>query len=123
MLRVAEKRRKARLARHLRVRKKISGTAERPRLCVFKSAKHIYAQLINDEENATLTSASSLSKEFKEQMQRGSDREAAKLVGNILAQKAMAKSLNRVVLDRGGYAYHGRVKALAEAIREAGIVI
>lgn len=123
MLRVAEKRRKARLARHLRVRKKISGTAERPRLCVFKSAKHIYAQLINDEENATLTSASSLSKEFKEQMQRGSDREAAKLVGNILAQKAMAKGLNRVVLDRGGYAYHGRVKALAEAIREAGIVI
>ena len=123
MLRVAEKRRKARLARHLRVRKKISGTAERPRLCVFKSAKHFYAQLINDEENATLTSASSLSKEFKEQMQRGSNREAAKLVGNILAQKAIAKGLNRVVLDRGGYAYHGRVKALAEAIREAGIVI
>lgn len=123
MLMVAEKRRNSRLARHLRVRKKVSGTADRPRLCVFKSAKHIYAQLINDDEKATLASASSVSKVFKEQMKQGSNMEAAKLVGNILAQQAKAKGIQRVVFDRGGYSYHGRVRALAETMREAGIVI
>ena len=123
MLKEAERRRKARISRHLRVRKKISGTTERPRLCVFKSAKHIYAQMIDDTKGITLASASSLCSEFKENMKKGSNIEGAKIVGELLAKQAKAKNIERVVFDRGGYLYHGRVKALAEAIRQTGIVI
>jgi len=111
----------ARLKRHHRIRKKISGTKERPRLSVFKSLKHIYAQIINDEEGVTLVSSCTLSPEIKEQIQHGGNITASKMVGEFLAKKALEKDIKNVVFDRGGYIYHGRVKALAEAAREAGL--
>jgi large subunit ribosomal protein L18 len=112
---------KARQRRHLRVRKKISGTAERPRLNVFRSAKHMYAQVIDDVKGVTLVSASTLDKELKDQVQNGGNVEAAQKVGALIAQRAKAKGIDKVVFDRGGYLYHGRVQALAEAAREAGL--
>ena len=105
--------------RHRRVRGKISGTPERPRLNVFRSEKHIYAQVIDDAKGHTLCSASSLEKEFEG---RGSNKEAARIVGKIVAERALAKGISTVVFDRGGYIYHGRVKELAEAAREGGLV-
>ena len=113
--------RDARLKRHKRIRKKISGTKERPRLSVFKSLKHIYAQIINDEEGVTLASACTLSPGIREQLQRGGNIAASKIVGELIAKKALEKGIKTVVFDRGGYIYHGRVKALAEASREAGL--
>jgi large subunit ribosomal protein L18 len=107
--------------RHLRVRKKISGTAERPRLNVFRSAKHIYAQLIDDQKGVTLTSASTLDKELRGEIQNGGNVEAARKVGELIAKRAKEKGIEKVVFDRGGYLYHGRVKALAEAAREGGL--
>lgn len=104
--------------RHLRVRKKIFGTVERPRLSVFKSEKNIYAQLIDDVNGVTLVAASSLDKDFSA---KGGNKEGAKLVGELVAKKAIAKGINEVVFDRGGYIYHGRIKELAEAAREAGL--
>ena len=104
--------------RHLRVRKKVFGTVERPRLSVFKSEKNIYAQVIDDVNGVTLVSASSLDKDFSA---KGGNKEGAKLVGELIAKKAVAKGINEVVFDRGGYIYHGRVKELAEAAREAGL--
>ena len=112
---------KARLKRHLRVRKKISGTAERPRLSVFRSSKHIYAQLIDDTNGVTLASASTIDKELAEQVKNGGDVEAARQVGTLIAQRAKAKGFENVVFDRGGYLYHGRIQALADAAREAGL--
>lgn len=112
---------KARLKRHLRVRKKISGTAERPRLSVFRSSKHIYAQLIDDTNGVTLASASTIDKELAEQVKNGGDVEAARQVGALIAQRAKAKGFENVVFDRGGYLYHGRIQALADAAREAGL--
>lgn len=112
---------KARQRRHLRVRKKISGTAERPRLNVFRSAKHMYAQVIDDVKGVTLVSASTLDKELKGQVENGGNVEAAQKVGALIAQRAKAKGIDKVVFDRGGYLYHGRVQALAEAAREAGL--
>lgn len=109
---------KARLKRHARVRNKISGTAERPRLSVFRSEKHIYAQLIDDVKGNTLASASSLEKDFG---MKGSDKAAAKEVGKRLAKKAAEKGITAVVFDRSGYIYHGRVKELAEGAREGGL--
>ncbi len=114
-------RNKARQRRHLRVRKKISGTAERPRLSVFRSAKHIYAQLIDDDRGVTLVSASTLDKELAGQIKNGGNVEAARKVGELLAKRAVAKGVVKVVFDRGGYLYHGRIRALAEAAREAGL--
>lgn len=111
----------ARKIRHLRVRKNIYGTAERPRLNVFRSEKHIYAQVINDDLGTTLVAASSLDPELKGQIKNGGNVEAAKLVGQLVAKKALAKGIKEVVFDRGGYIYHGRVKALADAAREAGL--
>lgn len=108
----------ARLKRHARVRKKISGTAARPRLNVFRSAKHIYAQLIDDVAGVTLASASSLDKGFEG---FGGNKEAAKKVGMAIAQKAQEKNICEVVFDRGGYLYHGRVKEVAEGAREGGL--
>lgn len=110
-----------RIARHKRVRKKVSGTAERPRLSVYKSAKNIYAQLIDDINKVTLVSASTIDKEIELGDVYGGNKEAAKKVGELIAKKATAKGISYVVFDRGGYLYHGRVRELAEAAREAGL--
>jgi len=104
--------------RHKRVRSKVSGTPERPRLNVFRSEKHIYAQIIDDTKAVTLCSASSVEKDFEGP---GSNKEAARSVGKTVAQRAVAKGIENVVFDRGGYIYHGRVKELAEAAREGGL--
>ncbi len=109
---------KARLARHKRVRGKISGTAECPRLNVFRSLKHIYAQLIDDDKGVTLASASTAEKGFEEY---GGNIDAAKKVGKLLAERAAAKNITECVFDRGGYIYHGRVQGLAEGAREGGL--
>ncbi|HAL74214.1 MAG TPA: 50S ribosomal protein L18 [Clostridiales bacterium] len=107
--------------KHLRVRKKISGTPERPRLCVFRSNSHIYAQVIDDLAGTTLVSASTLDKEIKEKIEFGGNIEGATEVGKLVAQRALAQGIETVVFDRGGYLYHGRVAALAAAAREAGL--
>lgn len=107
-----------RLRRHKRVRGKISGTPERPRLSVFRSENHIYAQIIDDVNQATLVSASSVEKSFDG---NGSNCGAATTVGKTVAERALAKGIENVVFDRGGYVYHGRIKALAEGAREAGL--
>ncbi|MDQ0340202.1 large subunit ribosomal protein L18 [Caldalkalibacillus uzonensis] len=112
---------KARKKRHARVRRKLFGTAERPRLNVFRSTKHIYAQLIDDMEGKTLVSASTLDKELRDQIEYGGKIEAAQQVGALLAKRAVEKGYKQVVFDRGGYLYHGRVKALADAAREGGL--
>jgi len=104
--------------RHKRVRSKIAGTPERPRLNVFRSEKHIYAQVIDDTNGVTLCSASSVEKDFDG---IGSNKEAAKKVGKKVAERAAKKGINTVVFDRGGYIYHGRIKELAEAAREGGL--
>ncbi|OUN00415.1 MAG: 50S ribosomal protein L18 [Paenibacillaceae bacterium ZCTH02-B3] len=114
-------RNEARKRRHLRVRKKISGTPERPRLSVFRSLKHIYAQLIDDTRGVTLVSASTLDKELAGQIKNGGNVEAARKVGELIAKRALEKGYAKVVFDRGGYLYHGRVRALADAAREAGL--
>ncbi|MDD3107016.1 MAG: 50S ribosomal protein L18 [Bacilli bacterium] len=112
-------RNKMRLVRHLRIRKNISGTATLPRLNVFRSNAHIYAQLIDDVAGVTLVSASSIDQELK--LTNGSNVEAATQVGTLVAKRALEKNIETVVFDRGGYIYHGRVKALAEAARAAGL--
>lgn len=112
---------KARQKRHLRVRKKIQGTQSRPRLNIFRSSKHMYAQLIDDVTGVTLASASTQDKELKGQFSNGGNSEAAQKVGRLVAERAKAKGINHVVFDRGGYLYHGRVQALADAAREAGL--
>lgn len=112
---------KARLKRHLRVRKKIEGTSARPRLNVFRSSKHIYAQLIDDVKGVTLAAASTMDKEIREEIKNGGSVEAARKVGELIAKRAKAQGHDNVVFDRGGYLYHGRIQALAEAAREAGL--
>ncbi|HBM75551.1 MAG TPA: 50S ribosomal protein L18 [Clostridiaceae bacterium] len=107
--------------RHYRARFKINGTSERPRLNVFRSEKNIYAQVINDETGKTLAAASSLDKELKDKISCGSNKDAAKAVGELVAKKALEAGIKKVVFDRGGYIYHGRVKELAEAARQAGL--
>ena len=109
---------KARMKRHYRVRKNISGTAERPRLNVFRSLNHIYAQVIDDTKGVTLVAASSLDKGFEGY---GGNVEGAKAVGKAVAEKALAAGIKSVVFDRGGYVYHGRVAALADGAREGGL--
>ena len=109
---------KARQARHTRVRAKISGTPQRPRLNVFRSTKHIYAQVIDDVNGVTLASASSMDKGFEG---NGGNVEGARKVGEMIAKNAAAKGITEVVFDRGGYLYHGRVKELAEGARENGL--
>ena len=108
----------ARMKRHQRVRKNISGTAERPRLSVYRSLNHIYAQIIDDTKGTTLVSASSLDKDFEGY---GGNIDGAKTVGNLVAKKALEKGIKAVVFDRGGYIYHGRVAALADGAREGGL--
>lgn len=107
--------------RRRRIRQKVSGTSQKPRLAVFRSLKHIYAQIINDELGETLVEASSLSPELKPTLSKGGNIAAAESVGTLIAQKAKQQQIEVVVFDRGGHIYHGRVKALAEAAREEGL--
>lgn len=111
----------ARARRHRRVRKKIFGSPERPRLSVFRSQNHIYAQIIDDTTGRTLAAASSMSSEVKEKLKNGGNRGAAQKVGSFLAQKATSAGIEKVVFDRGGYLYHGRIQSLADAAREGGL--
>ncbi|KYZ77717.1 50S ribosomal protein L18 [Anaerosporomusa subterranea] len=120
MIRKANKN-ELRKQRHLRVRKTLHGTTERPRLNVFRSLHHIYAQIINDETGVTLVSASTVEKEVSASLVNGGNTEAAKAVGTAIAKRAAEKGIEKVVFDRGGYIYHGRVAALAAAAREAGL--
>jgi large subunit ribosomal protein L18 len=112
---------KARLKRHLRVRKKVTGTTLRPRLSVYRSSKHIYAQIIDDANAVTIAAASTADKDLKASVNNGGSIEAAKQVGELVAKRAKAKGIDTVVFDRGGYLYHGRIQALADAAREAGL--
>ncbi|HET7876887.1 MAG TPA: 50S ribosomal protein L18 [Methylomirabilota bacterium] len=107
--------------RHLRIRQKVRGTAERPRLAVYRSLNHIYAQLVDDTAGRTLVAVDSRAAEFQQRAKSGGNVPAAKIVGELVAQRAKARGISTVVFDRGGYQYHGRVKALAEAARAAGL--
>jgi large subunit ribosomal protein L18 len=106
---------------HERVRTRVMGTTERPRLCVYRSLGHIYTQVIDDRTGQTLASASSVDKETKKNLKGGGNIAAAKVIGKAIADRAKAAGVSKVVFDRGGYKYHGRVKALADAAREAGL--
>jgi large subunit ribosomal protein L18 len=114
-------RREARGKVRRRVRSRVSGTQERPRLAVFKSLKHCYAQVIDDRQGATIVAASSLDSDFRADLKTGGNLAAAKKVGELVARRAKAKGVTRVVFDRGGYPYHGKVKALADSARENGL--
>ncbi len=107
--------------KHLRVRKKVFGTSERPRLSVYKSLKHIYAQIIDDTKGVTLVSASTLDKELRGKLSELTKTEEAREVGRLIAKRALEKGIKMVVFDRGGFIYHGRIKALAEGAREGGL--
>jgi large subunit ribosomal protein L18 len=120
MTTIAAKRREGRLRRHRRVRKKIHGTAQRPRLAVYRSNKHLAVQLIDDDAARTIASASSLEKDFRAQWS-GSTVAAAAKVGTLIAQRAKQAGVSKVVFDRGGFLYHGRIAAVADAAREAGL--
>ena len=113
--------RQARLQRHARVRVKVSGTEARPRLAVFRSLNHIYVQVIDDLLRRTVVSTSTLESSIKEQLNGKSKTEQSKVVGTMIAEMALSKGIKEVVFDRGGFKYHGRVKALADAAREAGL--
>jgi large subunit ribosomal protein L18 len=106
---------------HSRVRTRVTGTPERPRLCVYRSLGHIYAQIIDDRSGRTIVSASSVDKESKKNLKGGGNIASAKAVGKFIAERAKGVGVSKVVFDRGGYKYHGRVKALADAAREAGL--
>ena len=118
---ISKKSRKLRKRRHRRIRKHVSGTPDRPRLNVFRSLDNIYVQLIDDEAGHTLTSASSIDKELRVDLADKSKREQANVVGKAIAERAQALGISEVVFDRGGYLYHGRVKALADGAREGGL--
>ncbi|KIH77129.1 LSU ribosomal protein L18P [Geoalkalibacter ferrihydriticus] len=119
---VAQQRRKARLKRKDRVRRKVVGAPARPRLCIFRSAKHIYAQIIEDNSGTTLAAVSTLNKDLVAGHGTTGNVEAAKAIGRAIAEKALEKDIKEVVFDRNGFLYHGRVKALADSAREAGLV-
>ena len=108
--------------KHMRIRNRFSGTAERPRLAVFRSNNHMYAQIIDDTVGNTLVAASTLEKEIKAELNKTNDVEAAAYLGKVIAKRAMDKGISEVVFDRGGFLYHGKIEALAEAAREAGLV-
>ena len=116
-----ESRQKVREKKHLKIRNRYSGTAERPRLAVFRSNNHMYAQVIDDAAGKTIVSASTLEKDVKAKLEKTNNVEAAKVLGEIIAKRALDKGIENVVFDRGGYIYHGKVAALAEAAREAGL--
>ena len=115
-------RQEVRAKKHMKIRNRFSGTAERPRLAVFRSNNHMYAQIIDDTVGNTLVSASTLEKEIKAELEKTNDVDAAAYVGKIVAKRAMEKGITEVVFDRGGFLYHGKIEALAEAAREAGLV-
>ncbi len=119
---IIKDRRASRDIRQERIRQRVRGSGTRPRLAVFRSLNHIYAQLVDDETGRTVAAADSRSAEFRERHRRGGNVAAAKAVGELLAERAKARGVERVVFDRGGYKYHGRVKALAEAARARGLV-
>lgn len=106
---------------HTRIRKRVTGTAERPRLAVFRSSKHIYAQVIDDGRGVTLAAASTTESESRKSVGKGSNVKAAKEIGRLIAERAKQQGIDSVVFDRGGYIYHGRVRALAESAREGGL--
>ena len=106
---------------HKRIRRKVLGSKTRPRLCVYRSAKYLYAQIVDDSEGKTLAAAASIEKAVRGDAKQGGNIEAAKLVGKAIAERARAKGIESVVFDRGGYLYHGRIKAIAEAARESGL--
>lgn len=116
-----ESRAEIREEKHRRIRNRISGTASRPRLAVYRSNKNMYAQIIDDETGATLVSANTLQKDVKESLEKTDDVEAAKAVGTAIAKRALEKGIKEVVFDRAGYIYHGKVQALADSAREAGL--
>ncbi len=116
-----ESRNDRRKKRHARVRRNLQGTPEMPRLCVFRSNKNIFVQIIDDVNATTLVAASSLDKDLKATVSNGGNKEAARAVGESIAKRAIAKGINEVAFDRGGFLYHGRVKELADAAREAGL--
>ena len=120
-MKISKERRVSRKKRQSRVRKKITGSLERPRLCVFRSTKHIYAQIIEDETGKTLATASTVAKATGDSVKYSGNVEAAKVIGKKIAEQALAKDIKQVVFDRNGFLYHGRVKALADAAREAGL--
>ena len=107
--------------KHMKLRNRFSGTAERPRLAVFRSNNHMYAQIIDDTVGNTLVSASTLQKDVKAELEKTNNVDAATYIGTVIAKRALEKGISSVVFDRGGHVYHGRVKALAEAAREAGL--
>ena len=121
MVKISKERRVARKKRQARVRKKVTGSVERPRLCVFRTAKHIYAHIIEDVNGTTLVTASTIAKDTADSVKYSGNVEAAKVIGKKIAEKALAKDIKNVVFDRNGFLYHGRVKALADAAREAGL--
>ena len=106
---------------HKRIRSKISGSSARPRLCVFRSLKYLYAQVIDDSQGMTLAAASTCEKELRSDLKNTGNIEASKLLGKTIAERARAKGIDTVVFDRGGYVYHGRIKAVAKAARESGL--
>ncbi|MBN2120106.1 MAG: 50S ribosomal protein L18 [Candidatus Omnitrophica bacterium] len=108
--------------RHVRVRRKLKGTVQRLRLCVFRSGKHIYAQVVNDEKANTLAAASTLDKEFKQKGIKSTNKDAAFLVGKMIADKAKKAGVSKVCFDRGGYKFHGKVKRLSEGAKEGGLI-
>ncbi len=114
-------RKEVRAKKHMRIRNRFSGTAERPRLAVFRSNNHMYAQIIDDTVGNTLTSASTVEKEIKSELEKTNNVDAAAYLGTVIAKRAMEKGIKQVVFDRGGFIYHGKVAALADAAREAGL--
>ena len=116
-----ESRQEIRAKKHMKIRNRFSGTAERPRLAIFRSNNHVYAQVIDDVAGKTLVSASTLEKDIKAELKNTDDIEAATKIGDVVAKRALEKGIKAVVFDRGGYIYHGKVEALAEAARKAGL--
>ena len=116
-----ESRTKVRVSKHRRIRNRISGTTERPRLAVFRSNNHMYAQIIDDTVGHTLVAASTLEKDVKAELEKTNDVNAASYLGTVIAKKALEKGIKTVVFDRGGFIYHGKIAALADAAREAGL--
>lgn len=118
---MAETKKEGRLRRHTRIRKKVSGTAGKLRLSIYRSLNHVYAQLIDDSKGHTVVAASSLDKELRDEKSHKGNIKTAKLVGELLGRRALEKGIKKIVFDRSGYLYHGTIKALAEASREAGL--
>ena len=114
-------RKEARLKRHMRIRRRMNGSTDRPRLCIYRSNKHIYAQIVDDTQAHTLVAASSLDSELTDKLKKTWNKDSAEAVGELVAKRAIKKGIQSVIFDRGGYIYHGRVAAVAEAARKSGL--